>query len=859
MKIAIAGYGLEGKTNYDYWSSIGGNEVTILDEKLDPSSVDVPYGAQLITGPDAFNHLEAFDMVIRTAGLSPKKLKSARKIWSATNEFFEKCPVPIIGVTGTKGKGTTSSMIAAIFEAAGRKVWLVGNIGTAALRVLDQIEADDIVVYELSSFQLWDIERSPQTAVVLGIEPEHLDVHDDLSDYIDAKSHIRRFQAADDFCVYNAENDHAREIAEAVTAPKQGYGLEFSAGAHVQASEDGEFFYVGATIICATAELQLKGRHNVENACAAVAVAHHLGVSNDEIADGLRRFKGLPHRLEYIATVDDVAYYNDSFSSSTPAVLAAVRAFSEPQIVILGGVDRGGDFASLADQLKEATHIKEFVLIGEIRTKLATILSNAGLNADITQLNATTMRDIVRYVRGRAEAGDVVILSPGCASFDMFKDFYDRGDQFRREVKAMVHAHDTFRFDTYRYDPATGEASFRYSFASGPSFIERVALTPGENYNAEALDRALFLAFLVIGTSYFKAYPTPKVAFLNHTIDEWQASFLNNVYQEGLSQFAYENQLTRDQLAQFSANGDAPGVVPYSGEGIVALQSGGKDSLLVAAKLAAEGTPFTPWYLSSSSSYPHLLDDLGQPLVTAQRTLDLDALQREAANGARNGHVPVTYIVQSLALVQAILLGKNKVFVSIAHEGEEPHAVVGDLDITHQWSKTWQAERQFAAYVHRYIAVDLHVGSPLRQYSELRVAELFVQHAWEQYGTRFSSCNRANYRQAADNAELHWCGDCPKCANSYLLFAPFVAAEELQALFAGQDLFTKPSLEQTFKGLLGIDGVMKPFECVGEIDELRTAYHWAQKNGGYGKLPFAVPKATFDYLATYPSQADLLQ
>jgi hypothetical protein len=156
--------------------------------------------------------------------------------------------------------------------------------------------------------------------------------------------------------------------------------------------------------------------------------------------------------------------------------------------------------------------------------------------------------------------------------------------------------------------------------------------------------------------------------------------------------------------------------------------------------------------------------------------------------------------------------------------------------------------------VSRYITPDIRIGSPLRVYSELRVAELFVEHAWEKYGHQFSSCNVANYEQGADNTTLKWCGNCPKCANSYLLFAPFLPSDELKNIFNGQDLFVKPTLERTFKGLLGIDGVEKPFECIGEIDELRLAYHQAQERGGYKILPFDVPISTFDYMMQYPAQ-----
>ena len=338
-------------------------------------------------------------------------------------------------------------------------------------------------------------------------------------------------------------------------------------------------------------------------------------------------------------------------------------------------------------------------------------------------------------------------------------------------------------------------------------------------------------------------------------IDDFQADFLNHVYQEGLSQFAYENDLTRDDLASFqSDNTDVQEAVEYSGDGVLSLQSGGKDSLLTASLLNERGDDFVGWYISSSDAHPHILDDLGRPLLVSKRQIDLKKLNELHEIGARNGHVPITYIVQSLALVQAILTNRNAVLVSIAHEGEEPHAEIGDMSVTHQWSKTWQAEQLYAKYVESYISYNIKIGSPLRQYSELRVAELFVQKAWDKFGYKFSSCNRANYRQAADNSELHWCGNCPKCANTYILFAPFLPADELKSLFAGQDLFTKPSLEETFKGLLGLYGVIKPFECVGETNELRYAYLLAQEKGGYGRLPFEVPATDYDYLVEWPHQ-----
>lgn len=409
-----------------------------------------------------------------------------------------------------------------------------------------------------------------------------------------------------------------------------------------------------------------------------------------------------------------------------------------------------------------------------------------------------------------------------------------------------------FIFESYKLEGST--AIFDYGFEDGLKFQEKVVFETASNYSAELLDKALFLSFILIGTSYYKTFPSREVEIKTGGFDTWQVDFFNHVYQEGLSQFAFENNLTRDDLAQFTAtDSDSVHPVRYDGHGILALQSGGKDSLLTASLLIDKGEQFVPWYISSSSVHPAILDNLGYKLQTAKRQIDHVALKLAAEQGGKNGHVPVTYIVQSLALIQAILLGKNKVLVSIGHEGEEPHDWIGDLPVNHQWSKTWPAEQAFSQYVNRYISADITIGSPLRQYSELRIAELFVQNAWQKFGHRFSSCNVANYQQGVDNSDLKWCGDCPKCANSYLLFAPFLSASELKKIFHGQDLLEKASLQDTFKGLLGVDGVMKPFECVGEVDELRLAYHMAQQKDGYGRLSFDVPESSFDYRAEYPS------
>jgi hypothetical protein len=413
-----------------------------------------------------------------------------------------------------------------------------------------------------------------------------------------------------------------------------------------------------------------------------------------------------------------------------------------------------------------------------------------------------------------------------------------------------------FIFKNYEFNPTTRTAFFRYGFEDGTDFEESVQFSRAGEYDKELLDRALFLSFVLVGTSYYKTRPSRDIVLETGAFDDWQAKFFDTVYQEGLSQFAFENQLQRDDLAHFVPT-VSDGVKPplkVAGKGVLSLQSGGKDSLLTAKLLSEKQVPFTSWYIGSSSHYPMVLEMIGRPLITAERFIDIEGLRAASDRGGLNGHVPITYIVASFALIDAVLGGARTIVLSVGHEGEEAHDWIGDLPVNHQWSKTWPAEQALAEYVRRYISPDMQVGSPLRGFTELKIAELFTGRAWKRYGYEFSSCNRANYMQGNDNTELKWCGECPKCANSFLLFAPFLPADELKSLFSGQDLFEKPLLQETFKGLLGIDGVMKPFECVGEMAELRLAYHMAQRRGGYQKLSFDVPESEFDYEHEYDSQ-----
>jgi UDP-N-acetylmuramoylalanine--D-glutamate ligase len=429
MKIAIAGYGAEGKANYEYYATRG--EVTIVDER--EKLEDMPPEANAILGKGAFEKLDGFDLVVRTAGLAPRKIKTDGKLWSATNEFFERCPAAIIGVTGTKGKGTTCSLIASILREAGETVRVVGNIGVPALAVLPEVKPTDIVVYELSSFQLWDIQKSPEIAVVLMIEPDHLDVHADFEEYVAAKANIRKFQTQNDVCFYHPTNPYARHIAEASSQPNAyRYGVADSPCSVY--TENGNFM-VDGSVICPVSALQLPGAFNVENACAAINAALEFNADYEAIERGLRAFSGLEHRLKFVREVAGVKYYNDSIATTPGSAMAAMKAFEQPKILILGGSGKGADFTELADVAAEST-VKLALLMGSEADKIARHLEEKKVPVKNFGTDAT-MEAIVKAANERAEPGDVVVLSPACASFGMFKDYKDRGDQFVAAVEAL--------------------------------------------------------------------------------------------------------------------------------------------------------------------------------------------------------------------------------------------------------------------------------------------------------------------------------------------------------------------------------------------------------------------------------------
>lgn len=428
MKVAIAGYGVEGESNYRYYTALG-HDVTIVDESMTPGK-PIPTGAKTILGERVFRTLDHFDLVVRTASLPPHFIVTDGRIWSSTNEFFKQCPAPIIGVTGTKGKGTTSSLITSILRAAGRTVHLVGNIGQPPLDVLPEITRDHIVVFELSSFQLWDLERSPHVAVVLMIEPDHLDIHADFKDYIRAKTNIRRHQKPNDICFYHPSNKWSETIAKSsVLGDRARYDARDAAGVY---AEQGYFCAEGEDI-CPVSALKIAGSYNIENACAAISAARVFTLDERAIEKGLSQFSGLPHRLKLVRTVKGVAYYDNSIGTTPGSAIATLASFTEPKVIILGGSDKGADYSGVVQSCKDTA--STVIAMGETGPKIATLCQQAGVPVVSPEGG---MRDIVQAAARVAVSGGVVLLSPASASFGMFKNYADRGDQFVAAVNQLV-------------------------------------------------------------------------------------------------------------------------------------------------------------------------------------------------------------------------------------------------------------------------------------------------------------------------------------------------------------------------------------------------------------------------------------
>ena len=441
-KIAVVGLGVSNTPLIERLLD-GGCKVRVCDKSSRDALSDAAkkveeLGAELTLGEDYLKNLDA-DIIFRTPGMRPdvpefvQAQNNGSVITSEMEIFFKLCPCKIIAVTGSDGKTTTTTIISKLLQAAGYTVHLGGNIGTPLLCSVDTMNPDDIAVLELSSFQLMTIQQSPEIAVVTNLAPNHLDVHKDMDEYIDAKKNIFAHQKQDNRLVLNYDNDITRSFENELTDQELFW---FSRKRKVQGVYlDNDAIYFNGEKIMDTKDILLPGVHNIENYMAAFAAVHGL-VSPEICRKVAMEFKGVEHRIELVRQLDGVSYYNDSIASSPSRTIAGLRSFNQKVILIAGGKDKGVPFDILGGEI--ISHVKTLVVTGFTAEKIRDAVLNAPeYDGSPKIIYEDDFKDAVIAASKAAKPGDIVILSPACTSFDHFKNFAQRGEYFKEIVRSL--------------------------------------------------------------------------------------------------------------------------------------------------------------------------------------------------------------------------------------------------------------------------------------------------------------------------------------------------------------------------------------------------------------------------------------
>ncbi len=389
--------------------------------------------------------LERFDMMFPTPGmpLDLPELARARErgVWQS-NEiglFLALCEAPVAGITGSDGKTTTTTLVSEVMKAAGRSVFTGGNIGNPLLSEVLEIGPDSLVVLELSSFQLQPLDASPHIGAVLNVSANHLDHHRSMEEYAEAKANILRHQGPADFAVLNFDNPWTRAMGSACPAGRVFFSRtrEMPGGVFLRGDEIVVDLGGRGEAACSRSDIRLPGEHNVENVLAVAAIAALCGVGFSALREALRDFRGVPHRIEFVDEVDGVRYYDDSIATTPSRAIAGMRSFGEPVIVIAGGSDKNVPFGDFAEEAVD--RVKAVVLVGQTAPKIRAALEQAQARRarTIPVAEARDLDEATRLAAEKAAPGDVVLLSPACASFDMFRDYKERGDRFKETVRRM--------------------------------------------------------------------------------------------------------------------------------------------------------------------------------------------------------------------------------------------------------------------------------------------------------------------------------------------------------------------------------------------------------------------------------------
>jgi len=449
QRVAIIGLGREGTALAKFLSRHGA-KVTVTDMKSEEALRDridelkeLPIRYLLEGHPD---ELLDTDIIFVSPGVPrdiPILLEAQRRrvaLSSETKLFFSLCRAPIIGITGSSGKTTTTSLVGETMRAAGYRTFVGGNIGSPMIGVVEDIEPLDKVVMELSSFQLEVLNQSPHIAAILNLSPNHLDRHQSIDDYVNAKTNIIRFQKEGDYAVLNADQPLTRQLLKECRGQALLFSRQYqvSAGAFLDQEQIIVRWNGDEWRVCHTSELQLPGSHNVDNALAACAIAAAAGAHAEAMRTGVTSFKGVEHRLELVAEVDAVRYYDDSIATSPQRAVAALNSFSEPIILLAGGREKHLPLGELAQLIVEKA--KFLVLFGEaapvLEEAVIDVLGGKG-ETDLPIFRSSDLAQAVRTARRISEAGDIVLLSPAFTSFDTYRDFAERGDHFKALVRDL--------------------------------------------------------------------------------------------------------------------------------------------------------------------------------------------------------------------------------------------------------------------------------------------------------------------------------------------------------------------------------------------------------------------------------------
>ncbi|MDI6591421.1 MAG: UDP-N-acetylmuramoyl-L-alanine--D-glutamate ligase [Patescibacteria group bacterium] len=440
-KILILGLGKEGMDNFKFLRRIFSKKVLGVADRLEFKKLDEKVkkiifavscdrrkiSIKLHLGENYLKALKDYEVIIKSPGILPKVIApfvtKKQRITSQTEIFFENCPGKIVGITGTKGKSTTASLIYQILKKGGIKAHLVGNIGKPVLNLLFSATPKDVYVYELSSHQLYNLKKSPQIAVFLNIYPEHLDYYKNFKEYIKAKTNIFRWQTKKDYLIYNSQDQIIKEVVKKSKAKKIPIKLD---GIKIE-------------------DIPLKGEFNLQNVAAAIEVAKIFGISDEKITKAIRNFKPLPHRLELVGTFKGITFYNDALSTIPETTIFALEALGKrAQTIILGGYDRKINFKKLVKYILKNKNIKNLILFPTTGEKIWRVLKltfhhwskNYAMALKLPRhFFVDNMRDAVKLAYEHTQKGKICLLSCASSSFSIFRDYKEKGNLFKKYVK----------------------------------------------------------------------------------------------------------------------------------------------------------------------------------------------------------------------------------------------------------------------------------------------------------------------------------------------------------------------------------------------------------------------------------------